>query len=170
MIPYWRMSSNPKSGYISATLDRFGMADANPHPISLLTGADIHLIKNTLQALPADLVKASSAAHYMFRLALGQIFLLLYHVLAQNCGQMLVLRSHQWLWPSWLFQFQSGWSDWWPPLQLWLCVYAYEQPNFLVFVQKEQLFSNMNTYRRNGCQWLYQVILACPTSLLLTLS
>ena len=87
----------------------------------------------------------------------------------KNCEQMLVLRSCQWLWPSWLFQFQSGWSDWWPPLQLWLHVYAYEQPNFLVFVQKKQLFSNMNTYQRNGCQWLYQVILACPTSLLLTL-
>ena len=64
-IPYW-MSSNPKYGYISATLDCFGMADANLLPISLLIGTNIHLIKNTLQALLAklSLIKALLAACY----------------------------------------------------------------------------------------------------------
>ena len=43
------------SRYISAILDRFGMADANPHPTPLPTGADVHLAENTEQASPAEI-------------------------------------------------------------------------------------------------------------------
>jgi hypothetical protein len=42
-----------QSGYIRSILDRFGMADANPHPTPLPTGADVHLVKNTAQATSA---------------------------------------------------------------------------------------------------------------------
>ena len=44
-----------QSGYIKAILDRFGMADANPHPTPLPAGADVHLVKNTAQATQADI-------------------------------------------------------------------------------------------------------------------
>src|SRR5258707_8633834 len=44
-----------QSGYIRSILDRFGMADANPHPIPLPAGADAHLIKNTAQATQAEI-------------------------------------------------------------------------------------------------------------------
>src|SRR5258707_8466033 len=43
-----------QSGYIRSILDRFGMADANPHPTPLPAGADAHLIKNTAQATQAE--------------------------------------------------------------------------------------------------------------------
>jgi hypothetical protein len=44
-----------QSGYIKSVLDRFGMADANPHPTPLPAGADAHLVKNTAQATQADI-------------------------------------------------------------------------------------------------------------------
>src|SRR5260370_3031995 len=44
-----------QSGYIRSILDRFGMADANPHPTPLPTGANVHLIKNTTQATQAEI-------------------------------------------------------------------------------------------------------------------
>jgi hypothetical protein len=44
-----------QSGYIKSILDRFGMADANPHPTPLPTGADALLVKNTAQATQADI-------------------------------------------------------------------------------------------------------------------
>jgi transposase InsO family protein len=44
-----------QSGYIRAILDRFGMADANPHPTPLPTGADVHLVKYTAQATQAEI-------------------------------------------------------------------------------------------------------------------
>jgi hypothetical protein len=44
-----------QSGYIKSILDRFGMADANPHPTPLPTGADVHLVKYTAQAKQADI-------------------------------------------------------------------------------------------------------------------
>ena len=44
-----------QSGYIKSILDRFGMADANPHPTPLPTGADEHLVKYTAQATQADI-------------------------------------------------------------------------------------------------------------------
>jgi hypothetical protein len=43
-----------QSGYIRAILDCFSMADANPHPIPLPAGASVHLIKNTIQAIQAE--------------------------------------------------------------------------------------------------------------------
>src|SRR5258708_13790359 len=43
-----------QSGYIRSILDHFSMADANPHPTPLPTGADVHLIKNTTQATQAE--------------------------------------------------------------------------------------------------------------------
>src|SRR5260370_18552869 len=43
-----------QSGYIRSILDCFGMADANPHPTPLPTGANVHLIKNTTQATQAE--------------------------------------------------------------------------------------------------------------------
>jgi len=43
-----------QSGYIKDVLDRFKMADANPHPTPLLTGADEHLVKYNAQAASAD--------------------------------------------------------------------------------------------------------------------
>ena len=48
MPSYSFLTSMP--GYIRAILNRFGMADANPHPTPLPTGADMHLVKNTAQA------------------------------------------------------------------------------------------------------------------------
>ena len=44
-----------QSGYIKSVLDRFGMADANPHPTPLPAGADVHLVKNTTQATQAEI-------------------------------------------------------------------------------------------------------------------
>src|SRR5712692_6386852 len=43
-----------QSGYIRSILDHFSMADANPHPTPLPTGANVHLIKNTAQATQAE--------------------------------------------------------------------------------------------------------------------
>ena len=40
-----------QSGYIRSILDRFSMADANPHPIPLPASANVHLVKNTAQAI-----------------------------------------------------------------------------------------------------------------------
>src|SRR5882757_4386648 len=44
-----------QSGYIKDVLDRFGMADANPHPTPLPAGADAHLVKFSTQAASADI-------------------------------------------------------------------------------------------------------------------
>src|SRR5258707_8082799 len=44
-----------QSGYIRSILDRFGMADANPHPTPLPAGTDVHLIKNTAQVTQAEI-------------------------------------------------------------------------------------------------------------------
>ena len=44
-----------QAGYIKDVLDRFGMADANPHPTPLPTGADVHLVKFDAQAASADI-------------------------------------------------------------------------------------------------------------------
>src|SRR5258707_2720659 len=44
-----------QSGYIRTILDRFGMADVNPHPTPLPAAADVHLIKNTAQATQAEI-------------------------------------------------------------------------------------------------------------------
>ena len=44
-----------QSGYIKSVLDRFSMADANPHPTPLPAGADEHLVKNTAQATQAEI-------------------------------------------------------------------------------------------------------------------
>ncbi len=58
------------------------MADANPHPTPLPTGADVYLIKNTAQAIQVEVKHFQSligSLLYM-QLALGQIFLLLYYI------------------------------------------------------------------------------------------
>jgi hypothetical protein len=57
------------------------MADANPHHTLLSAGADMHLIKNTVQATQADTntIKAPSAACCTCKSALGQTTSLLYH-------------------------------------------------------------------------------------------
>ena len=44
-----------QSGYVKDVLDRFSMADANPHNTPLPAGADAHLIKNTEQASDAEI-------------------------------------------------------------------------------------------------------------------
>jgi hypothetical protein len=44
-----------QSGYVKDVLDRFGMADANPHHTPLLAGADTHLVKYSLQASTLDI-------------------------------------------------------------------------------------------------------------------
>src|SRR5258708_16210622 len=49
-----RIETDP-SRYIRSTRDRFGMADANPHPTPLPAGADVHLIKNIAQATQAEI-------------------------------------------------------------------------------------------------------------------
>ncbi len=36
-----------QSQYLRGVLQRFGMADANPNPTPLPSGADVHLVKNT---------------------------------------------------------------------------------------------------------------------------
>jgi reverse transcriptase-like protein len=40
-----------QSGYIRAILNCFSMADANPYPIPLPAGTNVHLIKNTTQTI-----------------------------------------------------------------------------------------------------------------------
>jgi hypothetical protein len=57
------------------------MADANPHHTLLSAGADMHLIKNTVQATQANTntIKAPSAACCTCKSALGQTSSLLYH-------------------------------------------------------------------------------------------
>src|SRR5713226_1564734 len=91
-----------QSGYIRSILDHFSMADANPYPTPLPTGANVHLIKNTAQATQAEvkhfqsLTTTSTSCNLCLVLSTG------------NCQQVLVLQWHQWLWPSWLFQFQFG--------------------------------------------------------------
>jgi hypothetical protein len=73
-----------QSGYIRTILDCFSMADANPHPTPLPAGANLHLIKNTAQAIQAEVKHfqslIGSLLYYMCKLALGQIFPLLYHI------------------------------------------------------------------------------------------
>jgi len=73
-----------QSGYIRSILDRFGMADANPHPTPLPAGADVHLIKYTAQAMQANIKHyqslIGSLLYSMCKSALGQIFPLLYHI------------------------------------------------------------------------------------------
>ena len=61
------------------------MAFANLHPISPPAGANVHLIKiqNKLCHQKLITIKPSPAAFYTFKLALSQIFPLLYHFLAQ---------------------------------------------------------------------------------------
>ena len=44
-----------QSGYIKDVLERFGMADANPHHTPLPAGADMHLVKYDLQASASDI-------------------------------------------------------------------------------------------------------------------
>ena len=44
-----------QSGYIKDVLERFGMADANPHHTPLLAGADLHLVKYESQASTTDI-------------------------------------------------------------------------------------------------------------------
>jgi hypothetical protein len=44
-----------QSGYISDILDRFGMADANPHNTPLPSGAQVDLIKYNEQASPSEI-------------------------------------------------------------------------------------------------------------------
>jgi hypothetical protein len=44
-----------QSGYIRTILNRFGMADANPHNTPLPAGADVHLVKNTTQASESEI-------------------------------------------------------------------------------------------------------------------
>ena len=44
-----------QSGYVKDVLDHFGMTDANPHNTPLLASADVHLVKNTEQASPAEI-------------------------------------------------------------------------------------------------------------------
>src|SRR5579863_5259083 len=44
-----------QSGYIKDVLDRFGMADANPHNTPLLAGAEAHLIKHDGEASQSEI-------------------------------------------------------------------------------------------------------------------
>ena len=44
-----------QSGYIKDIVDRFGMADANPHNTPLPAGAEVHLVKNTKQASESEI-------------------------------------------------------------------------------------------------------------------
>ena len=44
-----------QSGYLCDVLERFGMADANPHNTPLPAGAEEHLIKYDGQASPSDI-------------------------------------------------------------------------------------------------------------------
>ena len=71
-----------QSGYVKDVLERFGMADANPHHTPLPAGADMHLVKYNLQASASDIntIKASLAACFTYKLALVRTFPLLYHV------------------------------------------------------------------------------------------
>ena len=44
-----------QSGYVKDVLERFGMADANPHHTPLPAGADMHLVKYDSQASASDI-------------------------------------------------------------------------------------------------------------------
>jgi hypothetical protein len=60
-----------QSGYIKSVLDRFGMADANPHPTPLPAGADAHLVKNTAQATQADIKHYQSLISSLLYVQIG---------------------------------------------------------------------------------------------------
>src|SRR5258708_15448273 len=60
-----------QSGYIRSILDRFGMADANPHPTPLPAGADAHLIKNTAQATQAEVKHFQSLIGSLLYMQIG---------------------------------------------------------------------------------------------------
>src|SRR5260370_23694246 len=60
-----------QSGYIRSILDHFGMADANPHPTPLPTGADVHLIKNTTQATQAEVKHFQSLISSLLYVQIG---------------------------------------------------------------------------------------------------
>ncbi len=60
-----------QSGYIRSILDHFSMADANPHPISLPTSANVHLIKNTIQATQAEVKHFQSLVGSLLYVQIG---------------------------------------------------------------------------------------------------
>jgi transposase InsO family protein len=60
-----------QSGYIRSILDRFGMADANPHPTPLPAGADVHLVKNTSQATQAEIKHYQSLISSLLYVQIG---------------------------------------------------------------------------------------------------
>ncbi len=60
-----------QSGYIRSILDHFGMADANPHPTPLLTGANVHLIKNTAQVAQAEVKHFQSLIGSLLYMQIG---------------------------------------------------------------------------------------------------
>ena len=60
-----------QSGYIKDVLDRFGMADANPHNTPLLAGADVHLVKYTEQASDAEIKHYQSLIGSLLYMQIG---------------------------------------------------------------------------------------------------
>ena len=60
-----------QSRYIKSILDRFGMADANPHPTPFPTGADVHRVKNTAQATQVEIKQYQSLIGSLLYVQIG---------------------------------------------------------------------------------------------------
>ena len=60
-----------QSGYIKDVLERFGMADANPHHTPLPAGADTHLVKYDSQASASDIKHYQSLISSLLYVQIG---------------------------------------------------------------------------------------------------
>jgi hypothetical protein len=60
-----------QSGYLHNVLERFGMADANPHSTPLPAGAEEHLIKYDGQASASDIKHYQSLIGSLMYLQIG---------------------------------------------------------------------------------------------------
>jgi Reverse transcriptase (RNA-dependent DNA polymerase) len=60
-----------QSGYITDVLDRFGMADANPHNTPLPAGAEVHLVKYTEQASQSEIKNYQSLIGSLLYVQIG---------------------------------------------------------------------------------------------------
>ena len=58
-------------GYIKDILDRFGMADANPHSTPLPAGTEAHLIKNDGEAMQSDIKHYQSIVGSLLYVQIG---------------------------------------------------------------------------------------------------
>jgi hypothetical protein len=60
-----------QSGYVKDVLERFGMADANPHNTPLLAGVDLHLVKYESQASATDIKHYQSLIGSLLSVQIG---------------------------------------------------------------------------------------------------